>query len=189
MSRFHILWKKYFTEVDRIFAQNHENCNFFEGHYTVELRSKLSIDMLRQSGNIELVINLRFQWFRTCIDLILYRFLLFIDSHNLIPLAKLQPTMIVESKILYDHLDTQHLDVSICIFVGETDAVYRESTKILLRQALYRNEGEKWPLNQPSRAEKFCTHHRIFVLRGMANCLTNRFIFRSMAPLYPPDWT
>ena len=29
MSRFHILWKKYFTEVDRIFAQNHENCNFF----------------------------------------------------------------------------------------------------------------------------------------------------------------
>ena len=52
MSRFHILWKKYFTEVDRIFAQNHENCNFFEGHYTVELRSKLSIDVLRQSGNI-----------------------------------------------------------------------------------------------------------------------------------------
>ena len=39
-----------------------------------------------------------------------------------------------------------------------------------------------------ARLEKFCTHHRIFVLRGMANCLTNRFIFRSMAPLYPPGW-
>ena len=31
-----------------------------------------------------------------------------------------------------------------------------------------------------AKAQKFYSRHRIFVLRGMANCLTNRFIFRSM---------
>ena len=49
--------------------------------------------------------------------------------------------------------------------------------KILWR-GLYRNEGEQRPLNQSSRADRFCPCHRIFVPRVMALVKPTDLFFR-----------
>ena len=78
-----------------------------------------------------------------------------------------------------------------CVFVSWTAAVYRESTKILCRVCTNCSSPRGLPEYKCEVSKHlclvwiFCTIHRIFILRNLANCQTIKYLFRSEEhPLY-----